>query len=153
MYGVNRITSVDDMMLISLSEADPGFMAKTLRTLADAGVVVDMISQSAPLGGSIRFSFTAPYSFFETTLKAIGPEGKNPGPKPMISGGYSKIYLFGEEMVDSVGVASRALDALLEAGVEISLITTSDLDISLLLRQEDADIAAEVLHKTFGLQQ
>ncbi len=151
MYGVNRITGTDDMMLISLSEADPIFMAKTLRALADAGVVVDMISQSAPLGGNIRFSFTAPHAFFEAALKAIGPEGKTPGPKPMISGGYAKIYLYGEEMVDSVGVASRALDALLEAGLEISLITTSDLDISLLLRQEDADIATDILNKAFSL--
>lgn len=151
MYGVSKISSTDDMMMISLSEANVTFMAKTLGELAEAGVVVDMICQSAPLGGSIQFSFSAPHAFFDTALKAIGPESRQAGPHPMVSGGYSKVYLFGEEMVDSVGVASRALDALLAAEVDISLITTSDLDISLLVRQEDADVAVEALKKAFAL--
>ncbi len=151
MHGVSKITSTDDMMLISLSDADVAFMGKTLRDLAGAGVVVDMISQSAPLGGSICFSFTAPYSYFDAALKAIGPEGGVKGPRPMVSGGYAKLNLFGEEMVDSVGVASRALDTLLKAKMDISLITTSDLDISLLVRQEDADVATEKLKQVFEL--
>ena len=149
MYGVNKITSTDDMMLISLAEANTTFMVKTLQDLAEAGVVVDMISQSTPMGGAISFSFTAPYSFFEKALKAIGPESG--AQRPMISGGYAKVYLFGEEMVDSVGVASRALNALVGAQVDISLITTSDLDISLLVREEDVDVAVTELKKEFSL--
>ncbi|MDL2252969.1 aspartate kinase [Ruminococcaceae bacterium OttesenSCG-928-I18] len=152
MHGVSKITSTDNMMLISVADADAVSMAKTLHELAKAGVVVDMISQSAPMGGSISFSFTAPYSFFETALGAIGPESGPAGPKPMVSGGYAKIYLFGEEMVERFGVASRALDVLLGAKVDISLITTSDLDISLLVRQEDTDVAVEALKKEFEIK-
>ena len=55
----------------------------------------------------------------------------------LVSGGYSKINLFGEEMVTSCGVAARALNALAMAGIEVLLITTSDLDISLLVRSEN----------------
>jgi aspartate kinase len=67
----------------------------------------------------------------------------------LVSGGYSKINLFGEEMVTSCGVAARALAALAGAGIEIVLITTSDLDISLLIRQQDEDTALNALHKAF----
>ena len=80
-------------------------------------------------------------------MKALPAAAKtNP---PLVSGGYSKINLFGEEMVTSCGVAARALAALAGANIEIVLITTSDLDISLLIRQQDEDSALEVLHKAF----
>ena len=69
----------------------------------------------------------------------------------LVSGGYSKINLFGEEMVTSCGVAARALAALAGAGIEIVLITTSDLDISLLIRQQDEDTALDALHKAFAV--
>ena len=52
-------------------------------------------------------------------------------------------------MVTSCGVAARALAALAGANIEIVLITTSDLDISLLIRQQDEDVALEALHKAF----
>lgn len=147
MHGVSKITSAENVMLISFADAAPAFMAETLQTLADAGILVDMISQTAPAGGAIRFCFTAPYEHFDTALKVMGGNG----PAPMISGGYSKINLYGEEMVHSVGVAARALHAMNEAGIDIALITTSDLDISLLVRQEEEDVALDALKKAYEL--
>ena len=54
-------------------------------------------------------------------------------------------------MVTSCGVAARALNALAMAGIEVLLITTSDLDISLLVRSENEDAAYEALKKTYEL--
>lgn len=149
MHGVSKITFSESIMLISIQDADATTMVSVLKDLADAGVVVDMISQTAPLGSRIRFSFTASFSYFDQALKAIGTD--NNEVSPMISGGYCKVYLYGKEMVDSVGVAARALDALVKQGVDIALITTSDLDISILVRQEDEDMAVSVLEKAFEL--
>ena len=70
---------------------------------------------------------------------------------PLISGGYTKINLFGEDMVTSCGVAARALAALAKVNAEVVLITTSDLDISLLIHQEDEDVALNALNKAFEL--
>ena len=70
---------------------------------------------------------------------------------PLISVGYSKLNLFGEDMVTSCGVAARALNALAMADIEVLLITTSDLDISLLVRSENEDSAYDVLKKAFEL--
>jgi len=61
------------------------------------------------------------------------------------------LNLFGEEMVTSCGVAARALSALAKAEIEVLLITTSDLDISLLVRSENEDAALELLSQTFAL--
>ena len=151
MYGVSKISSEQDILLTTFPGAQYSAqsLAEHLNVFAKAGIVVDMICQSAPRGDSVDFSFTTSYDNFAAVMKAIPAAAKaNP---PLISGGYSKINLFGEEMVTSCGVAARALAALAEAGVEIALITTSDLDISLLVRQQDEDASLNALTAAFEL--
>ena len=151
MYGVSKISSEQDILLTTFPGAQYSAqsLAEHLKVFAEAVIVVDMICQSAPRGDSVDFSFTTSYDNFAEVMKAIPAAAKaNP---PLISGGYSKINLFGEEMVISCGVAARALAALAEAGVEIALITTSDLDISLLVRQQDEDAALNALTAAFEL--
>ena len=120
---------------------------------AETGVVVDMISQSAPHGTTIDFSFTASSSDLPLVMKAISAANldKDAKASPLISVGYSKLNLFGEDMVTSCGVAARALNALAMAGIEVLLITTSDLDISLLVHAENEDAAYEALKKAYEL--
>ena len=130
MYGVSKINIEPSLMMISVQDVEfkGNSLARYLQIFADTGVVVDMISQSAPHG---------------TTMDAKA--------SPLISVGYSKLNLFGEEMVTSCGVAARALNALAMADIEVLLITTSDLDISLLVRAENEDAAYDVLKKAFEL--
>ena len=153
MYGVSKINIEPSLMMISVQDAafKGNTMARYLQIFADTGVVVDMISQSAPHGTSMDFSFTASSSDLPLVMKAISAANldKDAKASPLISVGYSKLNLFGEEMVTSCGVAARALAALAGAGIEIVLITTSDLDISLLIRQQDEDTALDALHKAF----
>ena len=151
MYGVSRITMQPNIMLVTFPAAEYSARsaAEHLEAFAQNGVVVDMICQSAPRGEAVDFSFTTSYANFAAVMKAL-PEAAKVHP-PLISGGYSKINLFGEEMVTSCGVASRALSALAGENIEIALITTSDLDISLLIRQQDEDAALAALTKAFGL--
>ncbi len=151
MYGVSKITSEQNIMLTTFPGAQYSAksLAEHLDVFARAGIVVDMICQSAPRGEAVDFSFTTSYANFAAVMKAL-PEAAKVHP-PLISGGYSKINLFGEEMVTSCGVASRALSALARENIEIALITTSDLDISLLIRQQDEDAALAALTKAFGL--
>ena len=151
MYGVSKITSEQNIMLTTFPGAQYSAksLAEHLDVFARAGIVVDMICQSAPRGEAVDFSFTTSYANFAAVMKAL-PEAAKVHP-PLISGGYSKINLFGEEMVTSCGVASRALSALAGENIEIALITTSDLDISLLIRQQHEDTALAALTKAFGL--
>lgn len=151
MYGVTKITSEQNIMLTTFPGAQYSAqsLAEHLDVFAKAGIVVDMICQSAPRGSEVDFSFTTSYDNFTAVMVAL-PDAVKSNP-PLISGGYSKINLFGEEMVTSCGVAARALQALDKASVEVVLITTSDLDISLLVRQQDEDVALEALHTAFAL--
>lgn len=151
MYGVTKITSEQNIMLTTFPGAQYSAqsLAEHLDVFAKAGIVVDMICQSAPRGSEVDFSFTTSYDNFTAVMVAL-PDTVKSNP-PLISGGYSKINLFGEEMVTSCGVAARALQALAKASVEVVLITTSDLDISLLVRQQDEDVALEALHTAFAL--
>ena len=145
MYGVSKISSEQNIMLTTFPAAQYSAqsLAEHLEVFAKAGIVVDMICQSAPRGTAVDFSFTTSY------MQAIPAAAKaNP---PLISGGYTKINLFGEDMVTSCGVAARALAALAKVNAEVVLITTSDLDISLLIHQEDEDVALNALNKAFEL--
>ena len=152
MYGVSKINIEPSLMMISVQDAafKGNTMARYLQIFADTGVVVDMISQSAPHGTSMDFSFTASSGDLPLVMKAISAANldKDAKASPLISVGYSKLNLFGEEMVTSCGVAARALNALAMA---VLLITTSDLDISLLVRSENEDAAYEALKKAYEL--
>ena len=153
MYGVSQLHSEQNIMLITFPDASysPAGLAKHLQVFADMQIVVDMIGQSAPHGTNIDFSFTTSDANLAAVMKALPSLKTGDGAAPLISSGYSKVNLYGKEMVMSCGVAAGALHALAEAGVEISLITTSDLDISLLLRSEDEDTALAALQKAFAL--
>ena len=155
MYGVSKINIETDLMMISVQDVAfrGNSLSRYLDIFAETGVVVDMISQSAPHGTSMDFSFTASSSDLPLVMKAISAANldKDAKASPLISVGYSKLNLFGEDMVTSCGVGARALAALAGASIEIVLITTSDLDISLLIRQQDEDAALEALHKAFAV--
>ena len=152
MYGVSKINIEPSLMMISVQDVEfkGNSLARYLQIFADTGVVVDMISQSAPHGTNIDFSFTASASDLTLVISAANLD-KDAKASPLISVGYSKLNLFGEDMVTSCGVAARALNALAMADIEVLLITTSDLDISLLVRSENEDSAYDVLKKAFEL--
>ena len=151
MNGVTRISSEQDVMMITFTEADTASaLADALTAFAQKGVVVDMICQRAPRAATIDFSFTMPASYFESAMQTISEYRTGAGSAPLISSGYSKINLFGGEMVTSCGVAALALRTLRDAGIEVVLITTSDLDISLLVRRENEDSALNVLRQAFA---
>ena len=98
MYGVSKINIEPSLMMISVQDAEfkGNTMARYLQIFADTGVVVDMISQSAPHGTSTDFSFTASSSDLPLVMKAISAAnlGKDAKASPLISVGYSKLNLF-----------------------------------------------------------
>ena len=91
MYGVSKISSEQNIMLTTFPGAQYSAqsLAEHLDVFAKAGIVVDMICQSAPRGSAVDFSFTTSYDNFAAVMKALPAAAKaNP---PLVSGGYSKI--------------------------------------------------------------
>lgn len=152
MNGVSKIVSEQDIMMITFKDAPrSASLPQALNAFAQAGIVVDMICQSAPRTAKIDFSFTTQSKYFDNAMQVLAAH-KSAETAPFISRGYSKINLFGEDMVISCGVAARALDALEAADIEVDLITTSDLDISMLVREENEDSALLLLKQAFSLE-
>lgn len=154
MYGISRISCQQDVMLVTFPEADQGAgsMAAFLTAFSDAGVNMDMISQSIPKGAKADLSFTTSYENWALVMQTLPrvTAGKS-GPAPLIGGGYSKLNLFGQEMEGMCGVAARVLAVLAGAKVGVELITTSSVDISLLVAAEDEDTALTALKEAFSL--
>lgn len=154
MYGITSLSSEQNIMVVafpavSQSESGP---AACLAPFAQAGINMDMICQGLPQGDAAALSFTTSYDNWMTVMKTL-PQvtaGKD-GPAPLISGGYTKLNLFGREMEGLCGVAARVLATLADAGVAVHLITTSAVDISLLVAAEDEDLALNALKTAFGL--
>ena len=153
MNGVTKICSEQDVMMITFTQADAhSDLPAALTAFANAEIVVDMICQSAPRKAALDFSFTTSQHYFDAAMKTIASfKSAHAGTAPLISSGYSKINLFGEEMVTCCGVAAKTLQTLSDAQIDIALITTSDYDISLLVREENEDSALLALKKNFGL--
>ncbi len=151
MYGVSKITSEQNVMLTTFPNLryNAENPAVQLQAIAQAGIVVDMICQSVPRGDCLDFSFTTSQENLAAIMQVLSTcNTENP---PMISSGYVKINLYGADMVMCSGVAARVLETLAAHEIPIVLITTSDVDISLLLRAEDEDAALKALQNAFGL--
>ena len=93
MYGVSKINIEPSLMMISVQDVEfkGNSLARYLQIFADNGVVVDMISQSAPHGTTIDFCFTASSSDLPLVMKAISVANldKDAKASPLISVGYS----------------------------------------------------------------
>ncbi len=151
MQVVTSLTTTEDVALITFSNTPLNLVrfGEIFRDFANAGVNVDMISQTAPHGGTVNLNFTIQEADMVNLLGVIN--SANWKTKPMVTTGHAKINLFGKEMEKSCGVAATAITALAAAGVELTLITTSEVDISLLLPTAHLYDAESALKATFSL--
>lgn len=154
MSTITKISTCEDVALVTLrnSPADMKFIAKVFNMIAVRGINVDMISQTAPLGGRISLSFTVSGEDIGAVLELFAElREENPELKSDISAGNSKISIYGEAMRDMPGVAAGTFDIIAKLGVDVRLITTSEIDISILVPKSDFETACEGFSKAYGL--
>lgn len=155
MFGVEKITVTEDVALITFENmvSDAKAISLIFESFAGADINVDMISQTAPYRNHISLSFTVSNSDFSKALKVFTSlRETSVGVKPLINTSNTKLSLYGKEMAEIPGVASKAFSAVSEAAGQISLITTSEFDISLLVSNEYAQTALQALNKTFAME-
>ncbi len=128
----------------------PGLASKLLGPLAHGGIVVDMIIQNASEAGDTDMTFTVPQGDFEraltmvrTTAGELGVEGIAADPD------VAKVSVVGLGMRSHAGVAARMFDALANAGINIQMISTSEIKISVILAAAAGERAVQVLHEVF----
>jgi aspartate kinase len=132
----------------------PGIAYQILGPIADANIDVDMIIQNIGTEGTTDFSFTVPRNDYERALKNLQEVQAHIGAK-RVEGDNTlcKVSVVGVGMRSHVGVASNMFRALAEEGINIQMISTSEIKISVAIDEKYLELAVRVLHKAFELEQ
>ncbi len=130
----------------------PGSAAKVFQAMADATIVVDMIVQNVGRNGIANLTFTVPLGDTLKAQKALEPVlDELGGGHVAVHENIAKLSVVGVGMKTHSGVAADLFRALADADVNIDMITTSEIKISVVVDQDKADDAARAVHTAFGL--
>ena len=147
--GIANDTNVARIALIGLRD-EPGVAFKVFRVLSRSKINVDIILQSIGRDGTKDISFTVAKSDMELTEKVLNEHKDEVGFEDIsVNGDIAKVSIVGAGMMTSPGVASLMFEALYDAKVNINMISTSEIKISVLVPAEDADRAIAAIHRKF----
>jgi aspartate kinase len=132
----------------------PGIAYAILGPIADANVDVDMIIQNASVEGMTDFSFTVPRGDYQKAIDIAQKVQKHIDAKAIVGDNkVAKVSMVGVGMRSHVGIASQMFRTLAEEGINIQMISTSEIKISVVIDEKYLELAVRVLHKAFGLDQ
>jgi aspartate kinase len=132
----------------------PGVAYQILDPIAEANIEVDVIVQNIGRDGLTDFSFTTHRNDLKKTLDLLQKVCKHIGAREVIGDDkICKVGLVGVGMRSHVGVASKMFRALAEEGINIQMISTSEIKITVVIDEKYMELAVRVLHKTFDLDQ
>jgi aspartate kinase len=132
----------------------PGEAAKIFRELAAAEINIDMIVQNISTGGTGRtdVSFTVPSTDGAAALAALNKVQNEVGFEELLYDDHvGKLSLVGAGMRSHPGVSAKFFAALADSGVNVEMISTSEIRISVVCRDTDLDVAVRAVHDAFGL--
>jgi aspartate kinase len=131
----------------------PGIAYQILGPIADANIDVDMIIQNVGAIGTTDFTFTVNRNDLNKALTILNEKVKNHVGAREVNGNdkIAKVSIVGVGMRSHVGVASQMFRTLSEEGINIDMISTSEIKISVLIDEKYLELAVRALHKAFGL--
>ena len=130
----------------------PGSAAKIFNALAGANVIIDMIVQSETQGDTNDISFTLNKDELAKTQQALASVAKELGAKEISTlDGIAKLSIVGIGMRSHSGIAAKLFDALSVGGINIQLISTSEIKTAVIIDESRIDEAANLAHEAFGL--
>jgi len=130
----------------------PGIAATIFSTIARGNISVDMIVQSVSEHGTTDVSFTIHENDLPAASELLNPLVKEVQAAGLITkAGVAKLSVVGIGMRSHSGVAARLFDCLGKGGINIQLISTSEIKIAVIIDGQDADRAAQLAHQEFGL--
>ena len=132
----------------------PGVAFGILGPIAKANIDVDMIVQNQSMNGMTDFSFTVGRAEYQRALEVLRDKVT-----PSIGGGQvigdpqiAKVSIVGIGMKSHAGIASRMFEVLAAEGINIQMITTSEIKTSVVIEDKYLELAVRALHKAFGLE-
>ncbi len=130
----------------------PGVAARIFKTIADAHINIDVIVQNVSEKGSTDISFTVSDTDAAKAAKVLQPVAKEIGAREVLSAGdIAKLSVVGIGMRSHPGVAAKMFETLAANNINIGMISTSEIKISIIIALADADKAAKAIHDAFGL--
>src|SRR5437899_3972655 len=130
----------------------PGMAARIFSNIAAAHIIVDMIVQNASIGGTPDGSFTIHEDELENARKILMPVIGEIGAKRLnTTSGVAKLSVVGIGMRSHSGVAARLFECLGRNGINIQLVSTSEIKIAVIVDEKEAERAAQLVHAEFGL--
>ena len=147
--GVAKDKNVARLALIGLAD-EPGIAFKIFSLLAKKNINVDIILQSIGRDESKDISFTVARGDSEEAQKILEENKDYIGFKAIeVNNQVAKVSIVGAGMVNNAGVACKMFEALSSAGVNINMISTSEIKVSVLVDERDADRAVQAIHDRF----
>jgi aspartate kinase len=133
----------------------PGIAYQILGPIADANIDVDMIIQNMGVDGTTDFSFTVHRNDFVRAMDILKSQVQpHIGARDVVGDNKAaKVSVVGVGMRSHVGIASKMFRTLAEEGINIQMISTSEIKISVVIDEKYLELAVRVLHKTFDLDQ
>ncbi|HUM84395.1 MAG TPA: aspartate kinase [Lachnospiraceae bacterium] len=149
--GVAVDKNADRISLIGLKDV-PGVAFRVFDILAKANINVDVILQSIGRDGTKDISFTTNDDSAEDALKVLEDNKERLQYKSLdIKKDVAKVSIVGAGMMSNPGVAAKMFEALYNEDININMISTSEIRVTVLIDEKDADRAANAVHDAFGL--
>jgi len=151
--GVAHDRSEAKVTVVAIPD-EPGYAAKVFRAIADAEINIDMVLQNISKAetGKTDITFTLPKTDSARAVEMLTDRQSEIGFSQVLYDDHiGKVSLVGAGMKSHPGVTATFCEALAEAGINIDLISTSEIRISVLVRDNELDEAVQVLHRAFDL--
>ncbi len=149
--GIAQETNVAKITVLGVRDR-PGVAAAIFEPLGAAGISVDVIVQNVGRSGRTDLTFSVQESDLKAADKLVRAAAKTVGARSVSSaGGIAKLSIVGTGMLGMPGIAGRMFRALAEAGVNIEMISTSEIRITCLVSRSQVEKGVRILHKAFDL--
>ncbi len=150
--GIAHDLNVAKVTVLAVPD-QPGIATALFEPLAEAGVSVDTIVQNASIEGITDLTFTVARSDLRKAMQMVEPIAKSIGAKGCVSDAkLGKVSIVGTGMQNTPGYAARMFRTLYDAGINIELITTSEIRITCIVNEASVADAVRALHKAFELE-
>ncbi len=132
----------------------PGIAARIFGPIAERGILVDMIIQTARPDGRADLTFTVPRTTLREAVRIVEEIAREIGAERVESAeNIAKVSIVGAGMRTHAGVASRMFETLARHGINIQMISTSEIKVSCVIDEKYTELAVRALHEAFGLDQ
>jgi aspartate kinase len=153
---VNAVTYNKNEARVTLTKIPdrPGMASRIFTPISEAGIVVDMIVQNTRQENLTDLSFTVPKSDFKKAMDIVRQvAGEIQAERVLGDENIAKVSIIGVGMRNHAGVATKMFTTLAKEGINISMISTSEIKISCVIEEKYSELAVRILHQAFGLEE